>query len=61
VFFRQIEIVGSTMGPKGDLFPVLQHVAAGRLKPVVDRVMPLGEAQPPTGCSRTGRSLEKSF
>jgi NADPH:quinone reductase-like Zn-dependent oxidoreductase len=45
VFFKQLEILGSTMGPKGDLFPILQHVAAGRLRPVVDRVMPLTEAQ----------------
>jgi NADPH:quinone reductase-like Zn-dependent oxidoreductase len=45
VFFRQLEILGSTMGPKGDLFPILDLVGAGRLKPVVDRTMPLGEAQ----------------
>jgi NADPH:quinone reductase-like Zn-dependent oxidoreductase len=45
VFFRQIEILGSTMAPKGDLFPILGHVAAGRLKPVIDRVLPLTEAQ----------------
>ncbi len=45
VFFRQLEILGSTMGPKGDLFPILDHVGAGRLKPVVDRIMPLAEAQ----------------
>jgi NADPH:quinone reductase-like Zn-dependent oxidoreductase len=44
VFFRQLEILGSTMAPKGDLFPILAHVAAGRLKPVIDRVMPLAEA-----------------
>ncbi|HZS41983.1 MAG TPA: zinc-binding dehydrogenase [Polyangia bacterium] len=44
VFFRQLEILGSTMAPKGDLYPILAHVAAGRLKPVVDRVMPLVEA-----------------
>jgi NADPH:quinone reductase-like Zn-dependent oxidoreductase len=44
VFFRQIEILGSTMAPKGDLFPILGHVAAGRLRPVVDRVLPLAEA-----------------
>jgi NADPH:quinone reductase-like Zn-dependent oxidoreductase len=44
VFFRQLEILGSTMAPKGDLFPVLAHVAAGRLRPVIDRVMRLEEA-----------------
>lgn len=44
VFFRQVQILGSTMGPKGDLFGVLRHVDAGRLRPVVDRVMPLWRA-----------------
>lgn len=45
VFFRQIEILGSTMGSKGTLFKVLEHVASGKLKPVVDRVLPLWEAR----------------
>jgi len=44
VFFRQIEILGSTMGSKGSLFVILDHVKAGRLRPVVDRVMPLWDA-----------------
>jgi NADPH:quinone reductase-like Zn-dependent oxidoreductase len=44
VFFRQIEILGSTMGSKGDLLEVLDHVAAGRLKPVVHAVLPLSAA-----------------
>jgi NADPH:quinone reductase-like Zn-dependent oxidoreductase len=44
VFFRQVEILGSTMGPKGDLFGILRHVDEGRLRPVVDRVMPLWQA-----------------
>jgi NADPH:quinone reductase-like Zn-dependent oxidoreductase len=44
VFFRQIEILGSTMGPKGSLFTILEHVRSGRLRPVVDRVLPLWEA-----------------
>lgn len=44
VFFRQIEVLGSTMGPKGDLFGVLRMVEAGKLRPVVDRAMPLWEA-----------------
>jgi NADPH:quinone reductase-like Zn-dependent oxidoreductase len=45
VFFRQIEILGSTMGSKGSLFGILEHVKAGRLKPVVDRVLPLWDAR----------------
>ncbi len=44
IFFRQVEVLGSTMGPKGDLFPILELVEAKKLKPVVDRVMPLWSA-----------------
>ena len=45
VFFRQIQILGSTMGSKGSLFGILDLVKAGRLKPIVDRVMPLWNAR----------------
>ncbi|HXX65726.1 MAG TPA: zinc-binding dehydrogenase [Polyangiaceae bacterium] len=45
VFFRQIAILGSTMGPKSALFAILDHVAAGRLRPVVDRVLSLWDAR----------------
>lgn len=44
VFFRQVEILGSTMGSKADLLAVLGHVAAGRLKPIVHAVLPLAQA-----------------
>ena len=44
VFFRQIEILGSTMGSKADLLAVLGHVVAGRLSPVVHQVLPLALA-----------------
>jgi NADPH:quinone reductase-like Zn-dependent oxidoreductase len=44
VFFRQIEILGSTMGSKADLLAVQTHVAAGRLRPVVHAVLPLARA-----------------
>jgi NADPH:quinone reductase-like Zn-dependent oxidoreductase len=37
-------VLGSTMGSKADLLSVLQHVAAGRLSPVVHEVMPLARA-----------------
>ena len=47
VFFKNLSILGSTMGPRGSLHAVFRHVAAGRLRAVVDRVLPLsrvGEA-----------------
>jgi len=44
IFFRQIEVLGSTMGSKADLLAVLSHVAAGRLVPIVHQVLPLAEA-----------------
>ncbi len=44
IFFRQIEVLGSTMGSKADLLAVLSHVAAGRLEPIVHQVLPLAEA-----------------
>jgi NADPH:quinone reductase-like Zn-dependent oxidoreductase len=44
VFFRQVEILGSTMGSRGSLFGILEHVKVGKLRPVVDRVLPLWDA-----------------
>jgi NADPH:quinone reductase-like Zn-dependent oxidoreductase len=45
VFFRQLSILGSTMGTGADLLQVLAFVEQGRLKPVVDRVLPLAEVR----------------
>jgi len=44
VFFRQIEILGSTMGSKADLLQVLEHIAAGHFDPIVHEVLPLRDA-----------------
>jgi len=41
VFFKGLSILGSTMGASHELARVLDHVAAGELAPVVDRVYPL--------------------
>ncbi len=41
VYSRQLSILGSYMGTMGELYEVLAHVFAGRLKPVVDRTFPL--------------------
>lgn len=44
VFFRQIQILGSTMGSKASLFRIAELIGAGKLRPLVDRVFPLAEA-----------------
>ena len=41
VFFKNLSILGSTMGRRAELHEILAHVSAGRLRPVVDRVLPL--------------------
>ncbi len=43
VYSRQLSLLGSYMGTMGELYDVLGHVFAGRLKPVVDRTYPLSE------------------
>ena len=41
VYSRQLSLLGSYMGTMGELYEVLAHVFAGRLKPIVDRTFPL--------------------
>jgi len=43
VFWRHLSVLGSTMGSKAILFRLLELFRAGRLRPVLDRVYPLGE------------------
>jgi len=44
LFSRQLSLLGSYMGTKSELRTVLKLVAAGKLRPVVDRVFPLAHA-----------------
>lgn len=44
VFFRQIQILGSTMGSKASLHRIMALCGEGKLRPVVDRVFPLADA-----------------
>ncbi len=44
IFFRQVEVLGSTMASKADLLAVLALVADGRLRPIVHATMPLADA-----------------
>jgi NADPH:quinone reductase-like Zn-dependent oxidoreductase len=45
LFSRQLSLLGSYMGTMGELYEVLGHVFAGRLKPVVDRTFPLRDVR----------------
>ncbi|MHA2041034.1 MAG: zinc-binding dehydrogenase [Candidatus Thorarchaeota archaeon] len=45
LFWKQLEILGSTMASRSELDAVLQLIWDGRLKPVVDRVLPLSSAK----------------
>jgi NADPH:quinone reductase-like Zn-dependent oxidoreductase len=44
LFAKQLSLMGSYMGTKSDLHSVMRLVAAGRFRPIVDRVFPLKEA-----------------
>ena len=43
VFFKNLEILGSTMGSLGDVHQLLHLVATEKLKPIIDAVLPLSE------------------
>ncbi len=45
VFWKQLSILGSTMGTREDFRAVFELVTSGRARPVVDRVFPLSEAR----------------
>ena len=45
VFFRHLTLLGSFMGSKGELLEAMKFVVAGKIRAVVDRVLPLSEAR----------------
>ncbi len=45
LFWRQASIRGSTMASAGEFAEVLDHLASGRLRPVVDSVVPFDRAE----------------
>ena len=45
VFFRQLRVVGSTMGTRGELARLLRFLDVTGVRPLVDSVRPLGEAR----------------
>jgi NADPH:quinone reductase-like Zn-dependent oxidoreductase len=52
-FSKSVAILGAFMGCKADLLEVVRHIGEGRLRPVVDRTLPLSE------CARAHRLIEE--
>ena len=44
LFFRQVRIIGSTMGSPAEFAAMLRFVAAHRIEPALDQVFALDEA-----------------
>ena len=45
VFFRHLTLLGSFMGSKGEFLEAMKFVMAGKIRAVIDRVLPLSEAR----------------
>ncbi|HEU0299172.1 MAG TPA: zinc-binding dehydrogenase [Longimicrobium sp.] len=45
VFWKQIQVIGTTMASRGEFEDLLRVVFSGRLRPVIDTVMPLDHAR----------------
>ena len=59
IWWKQLEIYGSTMGTREDFEGVYELVASGKVKPIVDRVFPLGEAAAAHEYLEEGRQFGK--
>ena len=45
IFFKQLQVIGSTMGTRDELERLTRFVADKRIEPKIDRVLPLAEAR----------------
>jgi NADPH:quinone reductase-like Zn-dependent oxidoreductase len=43
IFFKLLSILGSTMGSLAELHQIMRYVETGRLRPVIDRVLPMDQ------------------
>jgi NADPH:quinone reductase-like Zn-dependent oxidoreductase len=59
IFGKQISLIGSTMGSHQDFKEVIAMLWAGKLKPVVDRVMPLSQGRRAYEIMQKGEQLGK--
>ncbi len=59
VWWKQLTILGSTMGTKADFEAVYELIAGGRVRPVVDEVLPLAEIRAAHTRLEAGQQLGK--
>jgi len=59
IFGKQISLIGSTMGTHQDFRDVMRLVWAGKLKPVLDRTMPLSEGKAAFAALERGEQFGK--
>jgi D-arabinose 1-dehydrogenase-like Zn-dependent alcohol dehydrogenase len=59
LYWRQVTVLGSTMGSSGDFRQMLKTVTAAKLKPVVDSVYPLNDIQKAMGRMEKGEQFGK--
>ena len=59
IWWKQLTVLGSTMGTRADFEGAYELVASGRARPIVDRVFPLAEAAEAHRYLEEGRQLGK--
>jgi NADPH:quinone reductase-like Zn-dependent oxidoreductase len=59
IWWKQLSVLGSTMGTKEDFEAAYELVASGRARPIVDRVFPLEEAPAAHEYLESGRQFGK--
>ena len=59
IFYRQLEVIGSTMGSRNELMAPLKLVFAGRMRPVVGAVFDMKDAADAHRAMEARRALGK--
>ena len=59
IFGKQISLIGSTMGSHQDFQEVIKLIWSGKLKPIIDRVMPLSQGKVAYGIMERGEMYGK--
>ncbi len=59
IFWKQIEVIGSTMSSQSEYREVVRLFGTGRLSPVIDRVFPLSQGGIALECLEAGQQFGK--